>query len=56
MDYKRLADLIRQFANIELLACEVESIDDSQEVETIEVETIEDLADFLRGELDYSCQ
>lgn len=51
MDYKRLADLIRQFANIELLACEVESLDDTQEVETID-----ELADFLSDELELSCQ
>lgn len=51
MDYKRLAELIRQFANTELLASEVESL-----VDMPEVETIDELADFLSDELDYSCQ
>ena len=51
MDYKRLAELVRQFDNTELLANEIETLEDDKEVETID-----ELADFLRDELDYSGQ
>lgn len=48
MDYKRLADVIRNFDNIEILANEIESlIDTSSE----EMETIDDLTEFLEYEL-----
>ena len=48
MNYSKLADLIRQFNSTELLANEIESIEDSQKIETID-----DLCDFLGDELDY---
>ena len=51
MDYKRLAELVRQFDNTDLLAYEIETLIDDQDVETID-----ELSDFLRDELDYSCQ
>lgn len=51
MNYKRLADLVRQFDNTELLASEIETIEDDQDVETID-----ELADFLSDELDYGSQ
>lgn len=47
MDYKSLADTIRKFANIELLANEIENIEDENEVDTID-----DLRDFLELELE----
>ena len=49
MDYKKLADTIRKFANIELLANEVESIGDEQNIDTID-----DLTEFLETELEYA--
>lgn len=49
MDYKKLADTIRKFANIELLANEVESIEDEQGVCEID-----DLTEFLETELEYA--
>lgn len=52
MDYKALAAVVRKFANIELLAAELETLQDSQ----LEVETIDDLTEFLEDELDYSAQ
>jgi hypothetical protein len=51
MDYKRLAELVRQFDNTDLLAYEIETLIDDQDVETID-----ELSNFLRDELDYSCQ
>lgn len=50
MMYKELADLIRLFDNIELVAQEIESIEENQGIETIE-----DLTDFLKDELQYGC-
>lgn len=51
MDYKRLSELIRRFVNIELLAQEIESLEDMPEIETID-----DLSGFLEEELDYAEQ
>lgn len=47
MDYKRLATVIRRFANIELLASEIESVDIQG------AETIDELSEYLEDELDY---
>lgn len=47
--YKRLAELIRIFDNIELLAAEIESL-----VENADVKTLDELADFLQTELEYA--
>lgn len=52
MDYKALAEVVRKFANTELLAAEIESLQNNME----EIETIDDLTDFLEDELDYSWQ
>jgi len=50
MNYKRLADMVRRFYSIDLLASEIETLED----EPLGVETVDELADFLRDELDYS--
>ena len=52
MDYKALAEVIRKFENVELLAAEIESLHENM----IEVETVDNLTEFLEDELDYSCQ
>ena len=49
MNYKGLADLVRQYDNTGLLADEIETLEDSQDVETLD-----ELAEFLKNELDYS--
>lgn len=46
--YQRLADVVRRFDDIELLAQEIESIEESQEIETVD-----ELTDFLEDELQY---
>lgn len=51
MDYKKLAEYVRMFDNTELLASEIEAIGDETGVETID-----ELADYLRDELDYCNQ
>lgn len=48
MDYKRLAGIVRMFANTELLATEIESLEDMPDIETID-----DLSDFLKEELNW---
>lgn len=48
MDYKRLANLLRQFDDIALLAHEIQECED--------VETIDELSDYLEYELELSCQ
>lgn len=49
MDYKALAEVVRRFDNVELLAAEIESLQDNM----TEVETIDDLTEVLEDELDY---
>lgn len=51
MDYKKLAEIIRRFSNNELLALEIESLTDISDVETID-----DLSDFLEEELNWAGQ
>lgn len=48
-DYKALANVIRKFEDIELLAHEIESL-----VDMPEVETVDDLTEFLETELSYA--
>ena len=48
MDYKKLADVIREFDDIELLASEIESLDGEG------VESIDELTEFLEDELHYA--
>ena len=48
--YKKLADLVRTFDSIDLLATEIESLEDHIEA----VETVDDLVDFLQTELEYA--
>lgn len=50
--YTRLADLIRAFDDIRLLAQEIESLADSAEG----IETLDELADFLQDELQYASE
>lgn len=49
--YKALAEVIRNFGNIDLLAQEIESIEEDQQIETIE-----ELTEFLQDELQYACE
>lgn len=49
MDYKALADVVRKFEDIELLAQEIESL-----VDMPEVQTVDDLTEFLETELSYA--
>lgn len=51
MNYERLARIIRRIANVELLAVEIESLK-----EMPDIETIDDLSDFLEEELDWAGQ
>ncbi len=46
----KLADIIERFANMEMLVNELRAIDDGYN----EIETIEDLIDYLEDELEYS--
>ena len=46
----KLADVIERFANMEMLVNELRAIDDGYN----EIETIEDLIDYLEDELEYS--
>lgn len=48
--YEKLANLVRAFDSIDLLASEIESLVDYTE----EVDTIDDLVDFLQTELEYA--
>lgn len=50
-EYKRLAEVIRKFGNTEFLACSIENITEDQ---SRDIESIDDLADFLEDELDYA--
>lgn len=49
--YKKLADVIRGFANTDLLACSIENITEEQ---ARDIDDVEDLADFLEDELQYA--
>lgn len=42
--------MVRRFYSIDLLANEIETLAD----DSLDVETVDELADFLRDELDYS--
>lgn len=48
--YEKLANLVRAFDSIDLLASEIESLVDHTET----VETIDELVDFLQTELEYA--
>lgn len=48
--YEKLANLVRAFDSIDLLATEIESLVDHTE----EVETLDEFVDFLQTELEYA--
>lgn len=48
--YEKLADLVRKFDSIDLLANEIETLITYPE----EVDTIDELVDFLQTELEYA--
>ncbi len=48
--YEKLADLIKKFDDVDLLAAEIVSLTDSTE----KVETLDELVDFLQTELEYA--
>lgn len=49
MNFKRLADVIRRFEDIDFLVSEIETLPDGRDIETID-----DLTDFLEDELHYA--
>lgn len=49
MDFKRLADVIRKFWDVEYLIDEIETLSDDQGIETVD-----DLTEFLEDKLDYA--
>lgn len=51
MDYKRLAEIVRRYANVELLAAEIESL-----VDMPDIETVDGLSNFLEEELNWAGQ
>lgn len=48
--YKKLANLVKTFDSVNLLASEIESLADHTE----KVETLDELVDFLQIELEYA--
>lgn len=48
--YKKLADLVKAFDSVDLLASEIESLVDHTE----KVETLDELVEFLQTELEYA--
>lgn len=52
-EYKRLADVIRKFGSTDFLACSIENITEEQ---ARDIETVEDLTEFLENELQYSIE
>jgi hypothetical protein len=52
MDYKALAEVIRRFESLELLAIEIETLENGE----LDIDTVDDLTEFLQDELDYSCE
>ena len=48
MDFKRLAEIVRSFGDIEFLSAEIEALEGS------EIESIDDLSDALEEELGYA--
>lgn len=49
MDFKKLAEVLRKFEDINFLATEIESLDCKSGVETVD-----DLTEFLEQELEYA--
>ncbi len=49
MDFKRLADIVRQFGDTDLLAAEIEALEGSPEIESID-----DLSEVLEDEISYA--
>lgn len=49
MNFKRLADVIRRFEEIDFLASEIETLTSNRDVETVD-----DLTEFLEDELNYA--
>lgn len=50
-EYERLADVIRRFEDTEFLATSIENITEEQ---GRDIETVDDLTDFLEEELSYA--
>ena len=52
-EYERLAEVIRNFGSTDFLACSIENITEEQ---ARDIETVDDLAEFLEDELQYACE